>query len=299
MTDVGEDLHDYFLDLADLLVKSGRASMPARRPLCFVIQVPSETLDFLYNTSDESFSLQLIERLAKKENSKDFARLCNHINKSKCLDQVDLSRLSEIQAQIFRLLQIEGLNKNQIDSNIRFGLSDSHFFIEKIDNPCIQIMEAQLRIDGEYWSMFDSNNPELDSSYVAEYFSRQISEACQVQLCLKDNVCGSAKSINYASNSLNKLLEQGKHVIQITSVAPEFELNSEISREMSQVIEWATEARRILNNSKFDISLGKKISEEHSGRLSFLFSRLNVSLNSLCSLFKDIAAKARQASAAQ
>lgn len=68
--------------LADLLVRSGRASYTARRALCIQININPDELNFLAQTSDSDFALQFVNHLKQRDDRPSILRLRDVLHRS-------------------------------------------------------------------------------------------------------------------------------------------------------------------------------------------------------------------------
>lgn len=70
-----------FLEIADFLERSGRAVYSARRSLCILIDIRSTALPFMDGTSDQDFSIQLLNHLCQINAIESTEKLCKHLLK--------------------------------------------------------------------------------------------------------------------------------------------------------------------------------------------------------------------------
>lgn len=165
---------------------------------------------------------------------------------------------------------------------------DSTFFLESLSNPHLQLIESELRENGDYWKMTGATEPSESDVFTFIYFSTQ----AKLLVHIRDNLfearnCNGMKFLQVAVNELDLLVSQGSQVKQLIEVAPDYERNIAINKDLEVVFEKAHRVKNLIEHAQYEI-IGSELSIQTLSSINFWISDLDVSINSLYQLFQNI-----------
>lgn len=236
--------------LKDLLIGSGRVnSHKDRESVCLEISIASSTLDFVYNTAPDSFSVLLVVgEIYNKQRGDPFRSLCIYLT----------SYLSSCDSQRLFLLSKKRFDNEQI---LRGEIDSSKAVTEDWQAPkkreAYDSIENELRDQHKhYWRYFEMKSKELAdvNSFRQDYFLELIRKVRAIQQRFENLKLANERvlqsSIQLLFDDVSIVISTSKDVCDLLRVNSNAEKNCLFASGIERFIQEATKIKKAVSTAR-------------------------------------------------